>query len=87
MQEPSLGIVRGDLWEQIGDGLIENILGSCFDGAEQQFQFGPSLFDWIQVWRIGWQVEQFRTCRLDPLAHTLDLVRAQIIEHYHVTRS
>jgi len=87
MAKPSLRIFASDLWEQIGDGLIENILCSCFGGAEQQFQFGPSLFDGVQVWRIGRQVEQFRTCLLDPLAHAFDLVRAQVIQHYHVTRS
>jgi hypothetical protein len=84
--EPCFRVVVSNQWEQIGDGLIENILGSCFGRAEQQLQLGPGLFDWVQMGRVGWQVEQFCASGFDSFAHAFDLMRTQVIHHHHVAR-
>lgn len=45
--EPSLSIIGSDLWEQIRDGLIEDLSGWGFGRAEQELEFGARLFDGV----------------------------------------
>ena len=85
--EPGLSVVWSDLWKQFRDGLIENLTGPCFGRSEELFELGPSLFNRVQIWRIGRQVQQFRSSRLDASAHAVDLVRTQVIHHHHVARA
>jgi hypothetical protein len=78
--EPGLGVVCGDLWPQLREGLIERFFGACLGRAEQLFELRPGLLDGVQVRRGGWQGEPFRSGRFDPLAHpwTLCALRLSI---------
>ena len=42
--------------------------------AKQRLQLGEGALDRVEVRRVGRQVEQDRTCGLDRLANTADLV-------------
>lgn len=78
----------------IGRELVEELADSrpqCGNGAfgglpQQRFELGEEQFDRVEVWRIGWQVEQFGTTLADDLAHTGDLVGWQVVHHDDVAR-
>ena len=54
--------------------------------AEQLFELGPSLLYGVQIGRVRWQVEQLGSCRFDSFAHSVDLVRTEIVHHHHVAK-
>ena len=87
MFEPCHCILWGDLRKQFRDGFVEGFFGSCLGGQKQCFEFRPSLFDGVQVRRIGRQVEHFRATFLDALLDSVDLVRTQVVHHHHVART
>ncbi len=51
------------------------------------FELGPGLFDGVQVGRVRRQIKQLRACGLDPLRHAVDLVRAEVVHHHHISWS
>jgi len=82
--KPCLSVGWGDFGECDGDGLIEGVDGPGLGFTEDLLEFGPGLFDGIQIGRIGRQVEQLCLTGLDALTYSIDLVGAEIIHHYHV---
>ena len=66
------------------DGLIKRFCGSGFELAKNLLEFGPSLFDGIQIGRVGRKVEQLCLALFDALADTIDFVRAEIIHDQHI---
>jgi hypothetical protein len=65
---------------------VKGFDGSGLSGSHALFEFGPGLFDRIEVRRVGRQVEQRCTASLDPVAYALDLVGAEVVHDYHVAR-
>ena len=56
------------------DGLAQAVHGECYalesiggDLAQDGFEFGKELFDGVEVWTIGWNVEQRCAARFDRL--------------------
>jgi hypothetical protein len=84
--EPSFGVIGGELWQQFCDGLIKGLFCPCLGRAQQLLELGPGLFDGVQVRRVRRQVKQLGSCRLDSFAHSLDLVRTEIVHHHHIAR-
>ena len=64
---------------------MEGIDGSSLGRSHALFEFGPGLFDRIEVRRVGRQIEQGCPASLDTLAHAVDLVSAEIVHHEHMT--
>ena len=52
--------------------------------AEQLFEFGPGLFDGVEIGRIGWQIEQSGTHGLHACSHALDLMNVEVVHHEDV---
>jgi len=59
----------------------------AFGCAQQLFELGPCLFDGVQVRRVRRQVEQLGSCRFNSFAHSLDLVRTEIVHDHHVANA
>jgi hypothetical protein len=38
------------------DGLDEGVKCSCRGFSQRGLEFRENLFDWIEVWAIGWQI-------------------------------
>ena len=82
--EPSLCVGWRDLCECFGDRRIEGVCGSGFEVAKNLLEFGPRLFDGIQIGGVGRKVEQFCLALFDALPDTIDFVRAEIIHDQHI---
>src|SRR5262245_23216549 len=71
-------VVSAFVWCELGDGVADGVPeirdSACCRGAKQRLQFGEGALDRVEVRRVGRQVEQDRTCGLDRLANTADLV-------------
>lgn len=66
---------------------MEGLLGTCADGSEGLLELAPGLFDWVQIGRVGGQVEQRSPARLDSLAYAVNLVGAEIVHDDDVAGS
>jgi hypothetical protein len=51
--------------EGIRDGLDEGVKCSCRGFSQRGLEFRESLFDWIEVWAVGWQIAHCRAGLLD----------------------
>ncbi len=69
-----MSAVWSDFGKKLSNGLIECFAGSGIGGAEQLLELGPSLFDGVEVRRIGRQIDELRASGLDSLADAFDLV-------------
>ena len=47
--EPRCGIVCGDVKKSLRDGLVESFGGAGLEGTEDLLDFGPGLFDGVEV--------------------------------------
>src|SRR5665811_1569306 len=81
-----------DLVEARDDGLAQAVHGECDalesiggDLAQAGFEFGKELFDGVEVWTIGWNVEQRCTARCDRFFDSLCLVNAGIVHEHDIT--
>ena len=59
----------------------QGIHGAFGRFTQQGFELGKELLDWIEVGRVGRQVEQRCARGLDGLAYAQHLVSAEIIQH------
>ena len=66
--------------------MIKGFCGSSLEPAKNLLEFGPSLFDGIQVGRVRRKVEQFGLALFDALADPIDFVRAKIVHDHHIAR-
>ena len=53
--------------------------GSLGGLAQERLELGEGVFDWIEVGRVGGQVEKARARRFDPLARRRPLVAGQVV--------
>jgi hypothetical protein len=77
--EPRGGVVGNCCFQCFGDSFVPLFSASAvpgLGGAQELFEFRPSLFDRVQVWRIGWQINWLCTAGLDQLLYSGHLVRA-----------
>ncbi len=86
VSEPCGGVVGGDGFEGVANGLFEGLLAASLGGAQKLFELGPGLLDRVQVRRVGWQIDQLRAAGFDPFAYSHNLVRRQVIEDHYIAR-
>ncbi len=72
--------------EQISNPVPEGINGTLGGLAQQCLELGEELLDWVEVGRIGRQVEQHSTRGFDGVADACDLVSPEIVEDDDVAR-
>jgi hypothetical protein len=82
--EPGLCILRADGGQEFFESEVEGWLGSGLGGVALLFEFGPCFLDRSEVWRVGWEVDQFGSCGLDPLPDASHFVRAEVAHHDHI---
>lgn len=85
MIEPCLCVVWSDHPDGFGDGYFQRFFGSRLGCAKYLFELGPRFLYWVQVRRLGREVEYLRPYVLDQEPHALDLMGTQVIHHYCVT--
>src|ERR1700679_393113 len=56
------------------------VRGSCL-------RFAQGFLDGVEVWRVGWEIEQCCSTGCDSLAYAGDLVRAEVVHDHHIARS
>jgi hypothetical protein len=47
--EPCSGVVSGDGFAGLGNGLVQGFGSTCLGRAQELFELGPSLLDGVQV--------------------------------------
>lgn len=60
------------------DGYGEGVCGH-FD---EVFEVRPSMFDWVEVWRVGRQADQCRPRAFDHLSDIIALVPRGVIHNH-----
>ena len=65
--------------DHAADRRPEAIDGSLGGLAQERLELGESVLDWVEVGRVGRQVEEARARRLDPLSGRLPLVAGQVV--------
>ncbi len=54
--------------------------------AEQCFELGKSLFDWVEVWAVWRQENEFGASVADGTADRTGFVAAEIVHHHDIAR-
>jgi len=52
--------VRFELLKRIGRGRLERVEGSRSDHSHERLELGEGVFDRVEVWTVGRQVEKLR---------------------------
>ncbi len=86
MPEIILAFSRRDLIDELADAVGGLLDGSGIFLAEQGFEFGECLLDWVEVWAVGRQKNQLGAGFADGKADRAGFVTAKIIHHHDVTR-
>ena len=75
---------RGEAVEQGADGSPGLFDGSGVGLAQQGLHFGEGLLDWIEVWRVGGQEQEFGFGRADGDANGAALMTAEVVHDDNV---
>lgn len=70
--------------DEAPDGILERRDRSFGCLAQERLQLREGHFDGIEVWAVGWKVEQRRAGRLDHLAHLRPFVAGEIVHDHDV---
>ena len=73
-----------DSGEEAANGRPERVSGACRRLPEQRLELGEQLLDRVEVRAVGRQVEDRGAGFRDRLAHTIDLVGREVVEHHDV---
>ncbi len=76
--------MRGKTRQSVSDGFDEGLKGSCGGHAECCFELCESLFDWIEVGAIGWQVAKRGAGSLNRLPNASDFVTGEIVHDHDI---
>ena len=71
--------------KRIGNGIWEPVGRPDFPFSQDSLQFGPHLFDRIQIGAIRWQIKELNIGRFKDLPNTLDMMRAKIIHNDNIS--
>jgi hypothetical protein len=69
-------VVSGEAVDRLADGVLEGLLGAGTSVTQPRLELGEPQFDWIEVGRVGRQVQNART----PARLRLVKVCAELID-------
>ena len=78
-------VSRRDQLERFGNGIWEQIGRPYLPFSKDSLQFGPHLFDRIQIGAIRRQIKKLNIGRFKDLPNTLDMMRAKIIHNDNIS--
>lgn len=70
--------------EQLSDAPPERVDGSLFGLTQKCLELRKILLDWIEVGRIGRQVDEPGASRFDHLANAIDFVGSEVIHDHDI---
>jgi len=73
-----------EVCERLSYRLEEGVKCSCGSFAKSCFELCESLFDWIEVGAIGWQVTKRRARSLDCFFDASDFVTGEIVHDHDI---
>ena len=79
------GVDKRDGVKRKLDGVNQSIKGACLGPAQSGFDFGPALFDRIEIWGIGRQKDDTYAMLSQPFFQVGQLVGAQVVQQQHLT--
>lgn len=65
--------------DEPSDQVPEAADGSLADLSKHGLEAGECLFDWVEVWAVGWEEAQGRASCFDQFAHRCALVAGEVI--------
>jgi hypothetical protein len=71
-------VLSRDGSQGLGNGWFELFQNAGLDAPQPLFQLGPSLFDGVEVGRVGRPIERLRAAAFDELTHALDFVGVKL---------
>lgn len=84
--KPVQAIRRCNQLKRNGNGIWEQVGRPDLPFSQDSLQFGPHLFDRIQIGAIRWQIKELNIGRFKDLPDTLDMMRAKIIHYDNISR-
>ena len=86
MGEPASGVVGSDRDQGCCDGGVQSRPGARCGGLNEGLDLAEGLLDRRQVRRVGGQKDQPAAGSLNQLAHAVGFVRADVVDHHHLSR-
>jgi hypothetical protein len=86
MRKPAADIGLGDCVQRVFDRLDQRLDGPCFGPTQTRFEFGPGLFNRVEIRRIGRQPNEPRPARRQPFFYPGRCVGREIIPEHNVPR-
>jgi len=80
-----MGILGGEGSQRVIECQMEGGEGSGFESAEALFDLRPASLDGVEVWRVGWQIEQGCSCLPDEFFHAINLMRGEVVHNHDLT--
>src|SRR5947209_16456512 len=71
--------------ETMSDGAFELVNHARCGTAEHSLELGEGQFDRIEVWTVGWQINELCADRFDGLAYAGNFVGRQVIHDHRVS--
>src|SRR3954452_14081524 len=75
---------RAEALQERADGCPEDLTGPGRRFAHERLELGEELLDWVEVRRVGRQIEDAGPHGLDRLAHSRILVSGVVVHHHDV---
>ncbi len=75
-----------DGFEEAADGLPELLFGAGRSLPKERLELGEQLLDRVEIGAVGRKVQEESAGSGDRLAHPVDLVRGEVVEHDDVAR-
>jgi hypothetical protein len=85
--EPAGGVGLGDGGAGGPGGGAERVIGACSGSAERLLDLREGVLDWVEVRRVGRQVDELGASCLDGSARAVGVVGAQVVGDDDLARS
>ena len=78
-------MLGGESTEGVGQSVLEGRKGAGLEYAESLFELGPAFFDWVEVGRVGWKIEQPGPGLADAFGYAIDFMCGQVVHDNNLT--
>lgn len=79
-----MAFLLGEFAEQLTTSFPERIDGALFGAFQEPLELGKRLLNRVEVWAVGWQVDERGTRRLNRFLDADSLVAGQVIHDHDV---